>query len=204
MNTTNNRKLEFCFDVGSPATYLAWTQLPILQKETEAEIIYKPVLLGGIFKATGNTSPASNPAKSKYTLIDFKRYVKRYNIEFNYNPYFPINTLSLMRMIVGIQLYHPEQFKEFLNLIFDAIWVKKKNLGDIEIVKQLLDESNFNTQEVLKLNDDLEVKNILQLNTQEAVQKGAFGAPTFFVENEIFFGQDRLEFVREALLNISI
>lgn len=189
--------IEVYFDVGSPASYLAWTQLPALADRNDAGINWKPMLLGGVFKATGNQSPGTIPAKGHYTRVDLARFAKQYGVPFESNPYFPINTLQLMRGATGY-LESP-RFQEYLNAIFTAIWVDKKNLNDPDVVSEVLTNAGFDPSEVLALSDKSEVKEQLKHTTEEAVSRGVFGAPTCFVANEMFFGQDRLDWVEKAL-----
>ncbi|NWC90031.1 2-hydroxychromene-2-carboxylate isomerase [Pseudomonas reactans] len=193
------KTLEFFFDLGSPATYLAYTQLPALCASTGTQLIYKPMLLGGVFKATGNASPITVPAKGRYMFDDLARYARRYNVPLKFNPHFPINTLLLMRAVTGIQLRHPERFDDFVDCLFRALWVDGRHLGDPAVVAAVLTEQGFNPEEVLALANDETVKTALKDNTEQAVQRGVFGAPSLFVGNQLFFGQDRLDFVREAL-----
>ena len=194
-----SKTLEFFFDLGSPATYLAYTQLPALCAETGAQLVYQPMLLGGVFKATGNASPITVPAKGRYMFNDLARYAKRYNVTLKFNPHFPINTLVLMRAVMGIQMRQPERFQAFIDCLFRAIWVEGRHLGDPAVVAAVLSEAGFDPEEVLNLANDEKVKAALKDKTEQAVQRGVFGAPSMFVGNELFFGQDRLEFVREAL-----
>jgi 2-hydroxychromene-2-carboxylate isomerase len=116
--------VEFYFDLGSPATYLAYTQLPTICAETNSQLVYIPMLLGGVFKATGNASPAMIPAKGRYMFVDLDRYARRYGVPLKFNPHFPINTLMLMRAVTGIQLRQPERFQAFIDCLFKAIWVE--------------------------------------------------------------------------------
>lgn len=194
-----SKTLEFFFDLGSPATYLAYTQLPALCAETGTQLVYQPMLLGGVFKATGNASPITVPAKGRYTFNDLARYAKRYNVTLKFNPHFPINTLVLMRAVTGIQLRQTERFQAFIDCLFRAIWVEGRNLGDPAGVAAVLTEAGFDPDEVLALANDERTKTALKDKTEEAIQRGVFGAPSMFVGNDMFFGQDRLDFVREAL-----
>lgn len=194
-----SKTLEFFFDLGSPATYLAYTQLPALCAETGTQLVYQPMLLCGVFKATGNASPITVPAKGRYTFNDLARYAKRYNVTLKFNPHFPINTLVLMRAVTGIQLRQPERFQAFIDCLFRAIWVEGRNLGDPAGVAAVLTEAGFDPDEVLALANDERTKTALKDKTEEAIQRGVFGAPSMFVGNDMFFGQDRLDFVREAL-----
>ncbi|TFF03799.1 2-hydroxychromene-2-carboxylate isomerase [Pseudomonas sp. BCA14] len=194
-----SKTLEFFFDLGSPATYLAYTQLPALCTDTATQLVYQPMLLGAVFKATGNASPITVPAKGRYMLDDLARYAKRYNVPLKFNPHFPINTLVLMRAITGIQMRHPQHFQTFIDCLFRALWVEGQHLGDPAVVARVLTEHGFDAEEVLALANDEEVKAALKNKTEQAIQRGVFGAPSMFVGNQLFFGQDRLEFVREAL-----
>lgn len=194
-----SKTLEFFFDLGSPATYLAYTQLPALCAATGTQLVYKPMLLGGVFKATGNASPITVPAKGRYMFDDLARYARRYNVPLRFNPHFPINTLMLMRAITGIQLHHPERFQAFVDCLFHALWVDGRHMGDPAVVAAVLIEHGFDPDEVLALANDESVKAALKNNTEQAVQRGVFGAPSMFVGKQLFFGQDRLDFVREAL-----
>lgn len=194
-----SKTLEFFFDLGSPATYLAYTQLPALCAATGATLVYQPMLLGGVFKATGNASPVTVPAKGRYLFNDLARYAQRYNVTLKFNPHFPINTLMLMRAVTGMQLHQPERFQGFIDCLFRALWVEGRNMGDPAVVAAVLTEAGFNPEEVLALANNESVKAALKDNTEQAVQRGVFGAPSMFVGNQLFFGQDRLDFVREAL-----
>ncbi|VXB11917.1 2-hydroxychromene-2-carboxylate isomerase [Pseudomonas sp. 8AS] len=194
-----SKSVEFYFDFGSPATYLAWTQLPKICAAAGAELVYKPMLLGGVFQATGNASPISIPSKGRFMLQDLQRFARRYQVPMQFSPYFPINTLTLMRGAVAVQLHLPERFDAYLTTIFQAMWVDALNLGDLAVLGKVLSEAGFDAQQLLALTSEQEVKDRLKATTEEAVQRGVFGAPSMFVGNELFFGQDRLDFVREAL-----
>jgi 2-hydroxychromene-2-carboxylate isomerase len=194
-----SKTVEFYFDLGSPATYLAYTQLPNICAQTDSQLIYVPFLLGGVFKATGNASPATIPAKGRYMFIDLDRYAKRYGVPLTINPHFPINTLVLMRAVTGVQLRQPERFAAFIDCLFKALWIDGRNLNDPATVGAVLSENGFDPQEILALSAEEEVKNALKDTTEKAVQRGVFGAPSMFVDGQLFFGQDRLDFVVEAL-----
>ena len=194
-----SKTVEFFFDLGSPATYLAYTQLPKICAQTDSQLIYRPMLLGGVFKATGNASPVTIPAKGRYMFQDLDRYAKRYGVPLKFNPHFPINTLMLMRAVTGMQLRHPERFQAFIDCLFHALWVEGRSLDDPATVAAVLTQNGFDPNEVLSLAADENVKAALKQNTEEAVQRGVFGAPSMFVGNQLFFGQDRLDFVLDAL-----
>jgi 2-hydroxychromene-2-carboxylate isomerase len=194
-----SKTVEFLFDLGSPTTYLAYTQLPAICKQTDSQLIYIPILLGGVFKATGNASPATIPAKGRHMIQDLDRYARRYGVPLKFNPHFPINTLMLMRAVTGIQLHHPERFIAFIDCLFNALWVDGRNLNDPETVAAVLNGNGFDPNEVLALTADETVKATLKDNTEKAVQRGVFGVPSMFIDNQLYFGQDRLDFVLEAL-----
>jgi len=191
--------LEFYFDVGSPAAYLAWTQVPRIAREAGTEVEYRPFLLGGVFHATGNKSPMEVPAKGQYMVDDLQRCARRYGVPFAHNPHFPFNTLALMRMALGLQLREPHRMVPFVDAAYRATWVDGKNMNDPATVGAVLQAAGFAPEQLLALASDPAIKDDLKAATQEAVQRGVFGAPTFFVGSEMFWGQDRLDFVAEAL-----
>lgn len=193
------KEVSFYFDVGSPAAYLAWTQMPRLAQETGAQVAWRPFLLGGVFQATGNRSPMEVPAKGRYMQDDLQRFAARYGVAFNHNPHFPINTLTLMRGAVGLQMRQPQQMRPYVDAVFRAIWVDGKDMNDPATVGAVLRQAGFDAQHLLALAADPQVKEQLKTVTQEAVARGVFGAPTFFVGQEMYWGQDRLDFVQEAL-----
>ena len=191
------KTVTFYFDYGSPATYLAWTQINNIIEEANATLTMIPMLLGGVFKETGNVSPATVPAKGKWMNNDLKKHAELYNVEFNSNSFFPINTLNLMRGAIAAQ--NMDIFQKYSEAIFTGIWVKDLNLGDISILQDYLDKSDINTVKLFDLAQSDEVKTILIQNTKKAVAKGVFGAPTFLIGDELIFGQDRLNFLKLAL-----
>ena len=201
MNETK-RAVEYFFDVGSPTAYLAWTQLPKIAAETGATIAWRPMLLGGVFKATGNASPVTVPAKGRWMNDDIARWARRYGVPFAFNPHFPINTLTLMRGATGLQMRRPGDLPRYLDVVERAMWEAPKDLGDPAVLAATLAAAGFDADEFAALVADPEVKAKLIATTEEAVARGVFGAPTFFVGDAMFFGQDRLDFVREALLAI--
>ena len=198
----SERTVEYFFDVGSPTSYLAWAQLPKIAVETGARIAWRPMLLGGVFKATGNASPVAVPAKARWMNDDIPRWARRYGVPFAFNPHFPINTLTLMRGATGVQMRRPADFLRYLDVVERAMWEAPKNLGDPAVLAMTLGAAGFDADEFIALVGDADVKARLVATTEEAVARGVFGAPTFFVGDAMFFGQDRLDFVREALLGI--
>ncbi|MFS2208040.1 2-hydroxychromene-2-carboxylate isomerase [Variovorax sp. Varisp36] len=193
------KSVDFFFDVGSPSSYLAWTQLPRLCASHGADLVYRPMLLGGVYQATGNASPANIPVKGRYTQMDYERHARRYGVPFQGNPHFPVITLFLMRAVTGIQLRRPEQLQQLLGCVFKALWIDALNLNDAQLTARILAEGGFDPAEIERLTQDAEIKAALKATTQEAVERGVFGAPTLFVGDQMFFGQDRMDFVREAL-----
>jgi 2-hydroxychromene-2-carboxylate isomerase len=179
------KTVEFFFDFGSPTTYLAWTQLPAICAATEAALRYRPMLLGGVFQATGNGSPVTVPAKGRYMLADLQRYARRYGVPMQFNPHFPVNTLVMMRGAMGLQLRDPAHFDAYLSAMFRAMWVDARNMGDPTNVAQVLTGAGFDPPALLALTAEQEVKDALKASTEEAVRRGAFGAPTIFVGEDM-------------------
>jgi 2-hydroxychromene-2-carboxylate isomerase len=199
MEEPMSRTVEFFFDVGSPAAYLAFQRLPALCGQLGATLDWRPMLLGGVFQATGNQSPANIPAKGRYLFTDLERFARRHGTPFRQNPHFPINTLTLMRVAAGLQLREPQRLMAFVEAVYRAIWVDQRDMNDGAVVAGVLREAGFDPEALLALAADPEVKERLKAQTQEAVARGVFGAPTFFVGTDMFWGQDRLDFVKEAL-----
>jgi 2-hydroxychromene-2-carboxylate isomerase len=193
------KTLEFHFDFGSPTTYLAYTQLPRIAQETGATLVWHPMLLGGVFKATGNASPVTVPAKGRWMNDDIARWARRWGVPFAMNPHFPINTLPLMRGACGLLMRQPDDFPRYVEAVFHAMWVAPRDLGDPGEVAAVLARAGLDAAAFTALVGDADVKAELIARTEASVARGAFGAPTFFVGNRMFFGQDRLDFVREAL-----
>tara|TARA_B100000575_G_scaffold238849_1_gene201269 strand:- start:111 stop:698 length:588 start_codon:yes stop_codon:yes gene_type:complete len=193
------KNIEFYFDFGSPTAYLAFTQLQLIAEKNKTNLEYYPILLGGVFKATGNNPPASVPAKGKYMMVDLQRYADKYKVPYKRNPYFPVNTLSLMRGAVSYQ--EDGDFLKYVNVMFKNMWIDPKNLNDDEVLKKVLIDNNFDADDFTKRISDQNTKNKLISNTENAVKKGAFGAPTIFVGDEMFFGQDRMEFIEDYINN---
>lgn len=192
------KTVEFFYDFGSPTVYLAATQLPAIAAAVGATIDWRPMLLGGVFKSTGNQSPVVVPAKAAYMNNDLKRFAKRYGVPFSFNPHFPINTLALMRGAVAYQ-DDVVASSTYRDAIFMAIWVEARNLNEPDVIGQVLSDAGLDPAELMNRIGQQTVKDQLIANTEEAVNRGVFGAPTFFVGERMFFGQDRLDFVADAL-----
>jgi 2-hydroxychromene-2-carboxylate isomerase len=193
------KTVEFYFDFGSPASYLAWTQLPAIAAQYDAQLVYRPVLLGGIHKATNNASPAAIPAKGAWMQIDLARFARRYGVQFQHNPYFPINTLMLMRGATGAQMQDEALFLRYVDTVYRAMWEQPRNMADPATIGEVLATGGLDASLLLQLTQSPDVKEKLKQDTEAAVARGLFGAPTMFVGDEMFFGQDRLDFVKEAL-----
>jgi len=192
------KTLEFYFDVGSPTAYLAHKRLGQLRAQYDLDVRYMPMLLGGVFKASGNTSPVAIPAKGRYMLEqDLPRFAARYGVPLSFNPHFPINTLNLMRAAIAAQQLRC--FDAYINRVFDAIWVEGKNMGDAQVVSQVLADAGLDAGALVARSQDPQVKAALLANTDAAVARGVFGAPTLFMDGAMYFGQDRLDFIEEAL-----
>ena len=192
-----SKSVEFFFDVGSPTVYLAATQLSKIAERHGATVLWRPFLLGGVFKATGNVSPATVPAKSRYMGDDLERFARRYEVPFLFNPFFPVNTLALMRGAVAYQ--QQGRLDQYSEAIFSAMWVTGKDMNEPTIIAEVLGAIGIGAEDFLVAIAAQDVKETLKSNTEEAVKRGAFGAPTFFVGDEMFFGQDRLDFVEATL-----
>jgi 2-hydroxychromene-2-carboxylate isomerase len=191
------RQIEFFYDYLSPFSYLADTQLPALAQRTGAEIVYRPVPLGATMKATGNSGPLVIQGKGNYNIVDFQRWAKRYGLPAKFNPHFPFNTIRLLRAAIAAQIHG--RFPAFHAAAFRAIWEQEADASKEEALRRFL--------EVAKLDPALiegdDIKHRLRANVDEAVSRGAFGAPTFFVNGEMFWGNDRLDFVEEAVMRLA-
>ena len=193
------KSVEFYFDLGSPYSYLAYYRLLQMAEQQEIQIVYKPILLGGVFKATGNRSPIEIPVKGVYSILDMQRWAEYYQIPMQMNPHFPMNTLTLMRILSGVQLLHLEKFEQVLKLLFDAMFGTPQNLNEPTVLAEVLKPSGFSVEDIMSMVQSEVVKQKLITETEQAIQRGIFGAPTFFVGDEMYWGQDRLHFVEQAL-----
>lgn len=193
------KSVEFYFDLGSPYSYLAYYRLLQIAEQQEIQIVYKPILLGGVFKATGNRSPIEIPVKGVYSILDMQRWAEYYQIQMQMNPHFPMNTLTLMRILTGVQLLHLEKFEQVLKLLFDAMFGTPQNLNEPTVLAEVLKPSGFSVEDIMSMVQSDVVKQKLITETEQAILRGIFGAPTFFVGDEMYWGQDRLHFVEQAL-----
>jgi 2-hydroxychromene-2-carboxylate isomerase len=196
-------QVEFHFDFGSPNAYLAHLVVSQIERRTGARFDYVPVLLGGVFKLTGNRSPAEAFAgirnKPDYERLETERFLKRHRIEsFRRNPFFPVNTLTIMRGAIVAQRLGV--FERYVDEIYRHMWSEPKKLDDPAVLRDALTQSGFDADRFAKLVQGPEVKQGLLDNTTGSVERGTFGSPTFFVGDEIFFGKDRLRDVEEMIL----
>jgi 2-hydroxychromene-2-carboxylate isomerase len=192
-----NKKIEFFFDVGSPTAYLAWSQLQSIASRHEAVLEYRPILLGGLFKTIGNVSPITHQAKSDYMFRDIPRCAEHLGVSYRINPHFPINTLALMRGAVASDL--DGNLEQYLDVVFPAVWAQALNMADPEVVTEVLKDGGIDVARIFHRIQEDDVKQKLIANTAEAAKRGVFGVPTMFVDEEMFFGQDRLDYVERAL-----
>ncbi len=196
-----SKNLEFLFDFGGPNSYLAYKMLPELCARTGAQVVYVPILLGGLFKLTNNQAPlmryAETPAKQKYEMLEFQRFVKAHAIPFKMNPRFPLNTLYVMRGAIAAQRLGC--FTPYMDAVMAAMWQDGADMGDLDVVRDVLDRAGLDSTALLALAEDPEVKAELIANTEAAAKRGAFGVPTFFVDEEMFWGKERLGQVEAAL-----
>lgn len=191
-------ELDFYFDFGSPASYLAYKRLRQLESKYDVTVHWLPMLLGGVFKATGNVSPVTVAAKGNYMVNqDFPRFAKRYSVPMQFNPYFPINTLNLMRGAVAAQ--DEGVFDRYADAVFDAMWQEQLDLGQVDVVVKTLQNAGLDAMALLELTQSDAIKQTLIANTNQAIDRGVFGAPTMFVGDEMYFGQDRLDFIEADL-----
>ena len=191
------KSFEFYFDFASPYAFLAHKHIRKIEKENSIKIKYMPVLLGAILKNLGLKPLAEIPAKGKYMIKDCKMFAEKYGYDFKFNNYFPIITLSLMRSVIVAE---KKGFSEnFINKVFDAIWKDGINLNDNIIVEKLFKNLDINPKKFLQEAINEKVKDELKKRTDDALNKGVFGVPSFVVNKKLFWGQDRLEFVIKEL-----
>ncbi len=189
--------LKFLFDYGSPTSYLAWKRLPGLLQRTGATLEPVPILLGAVFKATGNSSPAMIPAKARWMFEDMALWAKAAGTTLATNPHFPVNTTRLMRG--AVLAIDRGEFTAHSNAMFDGMWKEARNMGEEGVVAQVLESAGLDAAAYAAAAEDPAIKDRLRANTEGAVAAGMFGAPSFLVGNRLFFGQDRMDFVEAAL-----
>ncbi len=193
---------QFLFDFGSPNAFLSHEAIPAIEKRIGVKFEYVPILLGGIFKATNNKSPAETLAgvknKPEFNALETERFIKRFKVEpYVWNPFFPVNTLNLMRAAIAGQF--EAVFEKYVEAAFHHMWREPKKMDDPEVAAKALTASGLDGAKLLTRAQDADVKAKLIENTQSAVERGAFGSPTFFVGNEMFFGKEQLREVEELV-----
>jgi 2-hydroxychromene-2-carboxylate isomerase len=196
-------KAEFHFDFGSPNAYLAHLVIPQIEQRTGVKFDYVPILLGGVFKLTNNRSPAEKMAGIKnrlpYEQLELQRFIRRHGItKFKWNPFFPVNTLLIMRGAIAAQL--EGVFPRYVDAVFGHMWAEPNDMDDPEVVRDTLKQSGLDADALLARTQEPGVKDRLLKNTEATVARGTFGSPTFFVGSEIFFGKDRLRDVEEEIV----
>jgi 2-hydroxychromene-2-carboxylate isomerase len=196
-------RVEFHFDFGSPNAYLSHVVIPGIEQRTGAKFVYVPILLGGMFKLTNNRSPMESFAgvrnKLPYERLETQRFIKKHGIaNYQFNPFFPVNTLALMRGAVAAQRLGV--FERYVSEMFRHMWEQPKDMDDPAVIGAALQESGFDAAKLMALAQDQSVKDELAANTSRSVERGAFGAPTFFVDDEIYFGKNTLRDVEEAIV----
>ena len=199
-------KVEFLFDFGSPNAYLSHLVIPQVERRTGVTFNYVPVLLGGIFKATGNVSPAESlrgiKNKREFMMLEMQRFIRRHGITtFRQNPFFPVNTLMLMRGAVAAQF--EGVFEPYVQAGFHHMWEEPKKMDDVDVFRAAFKASGLDADRLIARAQADEVKKRLLELTNDAVDRGAFGSPTFFVGKEMFFGKDQLRDVEESIIEQS-
>ena len=190
------QRISFYFDILSPASYLAWTQLPNL---VDPHLIdYRPIFLAGVFKGSQNIPPILNPSKARYMRQDFLRCAQHYNVPMHFNRSFPFNSLVPMRILAALTS-DSELFHRVLHVLFESTWVNDHKVDELQALNAALSDAGLDADALIALGHDENSKRLLQQETEAAVERGVFGAPTFFVGDEMFFGQDRLDFVVQAI-----
>ena len=198
-------KVDFIFDVASPNMYFCHKLIPDFKERTGVEFEYIPCLLGGIMKLSGNQPPfvafAEIPNKNKYQLIEIERFIKQHQLkEFKFNSNFPMNTVQIQRGALAAR--ELGIFDKYLEIILEAMWEKNLNLADIDTFQSTLSENNIDAGSIMEIITSQDCKDKLIANTTDAVNRGAFGVPTFFFENQIFFGKDHLHQLEEYIYSI--
>lgn len=202
MNTPNAVAARFLFDFGSPNAYLCHKVLPAMVARTGVEVEYVPILLGGLFKLTNNRSPAEAfadiPNKRAYDALEFRRFLDRHGLTaYRRNEFFPVNTLMVMRGALAARTL--DCFAHYVDTVFSCMWEQSLNMADAQVMAGALNAAGLPSAEIFAAMQTAEVKQALLANTQSAFEQGAFGSPTFFVNDQIFFGKDRLREVEEEI-----
>ncbi|KAB7738600.1 2-hydroxychromene-2-carboxylate isomerase [Parvibaculum sedimenti] len=195
--------VEHHFDFGSPNSYLAWKIIPDIEKRTGATFVNVPILLGGVFKLTGNQPPmvafGNIKNKPQYENLEMQRFIARHKLrKFKFNSHFPVNTVQIMRGAVAADM--DGVLAKYMDIVFRAMWEDSKKMDDADVIREVLDAGGLDGARILARIQDQDVKDTLLSNTSASVERGTFGAPTFYVADEIFFGKDRLRDVEEEIV----
>src|SRR4051812_2924486 len=190
-------RVEFFYDYASTYSYLAHREIERIAEETGAELVFKPMVLGFVFKASGNSMPAAVPAKGAYMMRDVARWTRRCGLPFQMPSAFPVNSIRALRGAVAA--LQDGVFPAYHHAVMEAYWGHDKDIGDRDVLIAVADGAGLDGEQLVARTEDASVKDQLKANTDEAIGRGAFGAPTFFVGDEMFWGNDRLDFVAEAL-----
>ena len=196
-------RVQFMFDFGSPNAYLCHKVIAAIEARTGVTLEYVPVLLGGLFKLANNRSPAESqadiPNKRAYEQLEMKRFIATHQlVKFRFNPFFPVNTLKIMRGAIAAQ--NLGCFAPYVDAVYAAMWEQGRNMDDVAVIVEVLSAAGMDVNRLLDRSQHPDVKNALLANTQSAFKRGAFGSPTFFAGNEMFFGKDRLLDVEQEIL----
>jgi 2-hydroxychromene-2-carboxylate isomerase len=194
--------IEFHFDFGSPNAYLCHLVIPDLEKRSGERVEYVPVLLGGVFKATNNVSPAVSlrgiKNKGEYQMLETQRFLAHHGItDFAPNPFFPVNTLQIMRGAIAAQKL--DCFERYVGEVYRHMWAEPKKMDDPDVIRAAFEESGLPAKALISGMQEPSVKAQLIANTDDAVARGVFGSPSFFVGDELFFGKDRLREMEEEI-----
>ena len=188
------QQIEFMYDFGSPNAYLVHKILPALAKRCDAEVVYRPILIGGVFKATNNQPPliafAGIPGKVDYIRVEMARFLERHKLPFKFNAHFPVNTLNVMR--AAVYATGKDWENRYIDVVFDAIWVDGKDMSNLDVVAEVLSEAGLPKDDIMNAVQDADIKSSLVDATAAAVARKTYGAPTMFVGKEMFFGKDSL------------
>jgi 2-hydroxychromene-2-carboxylate isomerase len=191
------KRVEFFYDYASTYSYLAHREIEQLATDRGAELVYRPMVLGFVFKASGNSMPASVPAKAAYMMDDVRRWVRRYGLPFKMPSVFPVNTIRALRAAVAA--LEEGMFRPFHHAVMTAYWSQDQDIGDVDVLTAIADAAGVDGRRLIERSEEPVIKAALKANTDDAIARGVFGAPTFFVGDDMFWGNDRLEFVADAL-----
>jgi 2-hydroxychromene-2-carboxylate isomerase len=192
-------EIEFFFDIASPYSYLAATQIDAVGERAGVAVRWKPFLLGGVFKAVGNQTPAALQPKAAWAMRDLARWAAHYGVEFSMSAHFPINSLTTQRALVAARRVDEAMFREFASTLYRDHWIDGVDVSTPEAVADAADRAGLTGAQIVEMTAEQAIKDELIALTEEAVDRGAFGAPTFFVDGEMFWGNDRLHFVEQAV-----